>query len=387
MRIAMVHSTFATPGGAERYVRDLSRDLVARGHEVRIFCRGTSRDDDGDQLVPTRLSARIPASPRLRLVRKVATHLGDLADPTGIGPRDLSDFQPDLVHLHNWQGLGALPVARLARRYPTCHTVHDYAICDPNNSLVHGYRPAPLASLLRLRSAWLVWQLRNVTPLWPAERARDIVRSRVPAAARLDGRIIPLAVRMTPRQWPTGSQNVFIYLGALSPHKGTSLMLDAWRAVAGEIDATLLIAGDGPQRAEVEAAAHDCPSIRYLGYLDEAGKVRAMSEAGWLVYPSQCPETFGVSAVESLVAGRPIIADAGARPVTASDTSLVTFRNREEFSAMLRWAVGIPPERYRQMSASAAGDGRRVDWDTHVAAIERTYEELAGRSLAIHGTR
>src|SRR2546429_2401220 len=44
MRIAMVHSSFAVRGGAERYVRDLSRALVERGHEVGVFCRARSEE-------------------------------------------------------------------------------------------------------------------------------------------------------------------------------------------------------------------------------------------------------------------------------------------------------------------------------------------------------
>ena len=386
MRIAMVHSSFATRGGAERYIRDLSRDLASRGHDVRVFCRDSVQHEPGDHVVGTRLSARIPAQRRLLALRKVATHLGDLADPTGLAPRDLADFRPDLVHVHNWQGLGVLPVARLARRYPTCHTVHDYAICDPNNALTHWERGQPLRGLLRLRSAWVVRRLRSVTLLWPTGRTRDIVHSRVPGSSRLSGRVVPLAVRMPVRQWPAGRPAVFLHLGALSRHKGTDMLLDAWRSVAGEIDATLLVAGDGPQRREVEAAVRDCPSIRYLGYLDEPAKARAMSEAGWLVFPSQCPETFGISCAEALVAGRPIIAAERSRPAMASDTSVVTFHDREGLSQMLRWAARIPSDRYRKMSASAGADGRRLDWEDHVAEVVRAYETLAAGSPTERGT-
>jgi glycosyltransferase involved in cell wall biosynthesis len=381
MRIAMVHSSFATRGGAERYIRDLSRDLASRGHDVRVFCRDSAHPEPGDRVVGTRLSARIPAQPGLSAVRKVATHLGDLVDPTGLAPQDLADFRPDVVHVHNWQGLGVLPVARLARRYPTCHTVHDYAICDPNNALAHWNGGKPVRWLLRVRAAWVVRRLRSVTLLWPAGRTRDVVRSRVPGSARLSGRVVPLAVRMTSREWPPGRPDTLLYLGALSPHKGVSMLLDAWRSVARELDATLLIAGDGPQRGAVEEAARDSSSIRYLGYLDAKGKAKAMEAAGWLVFPSQWPENFSISCIEALVAGRPIIADEGARPPMASEASVLTFRGEEGLAGMLRLAVGMPPERYREMSASAAEDGRRLDWDAHVAEIVRAYETLAsGRS-------
>ncbi len=376
MRIAMVHSSFAIRGGAERYIRDLAAGLVARGHDVRVFCRGSAYGEPDDHLIGTRLSARIP------VLRKVFTHLGDLVDPTGLGPRDLADFRPDVVHLHNWQGLGVLPVARLARRYPTCHTVQDFAICDPNNALMHPTRPQPLAALLRLRSAWVVRQLRNVTALWSTERTRDTVYARVPSAARLASRVIPLALRAPARQWPAGRRDVFLYLGALAAHKGTDLLVDAWRSVASEVAGTLLVAGDGPGRTVVEAATRDCPSIRYLGYLDEAGKVRAMRDAGWLVFPSQWPETFGLSWVEALKAGRPVISSDIARPVLASDAAVVTFHDRDGLAKTLRWAARIPAERYQEMSAAASADGRRLDWDSILDDLVRIYQALATGSVA-----
>src|SRR5262249_29877842 len=182
------------------------------------------------------------------------------------------------------RGGGVRRGARLARRYPTCHTVHDYAICDPNNALAHRGRSAAVDRLLGMRSAWLVRQLRDVTLLWPAERTRDLVYAHVPSAARLAGRVAPLAGPGPDRTWLPGAPAVVLYLGALRPHKGVEALLSAWRAVSGRLAATLLIAGDGPGRDRVVAAGRECPSIRYLGYLDEAGKARAMRQAGWLAF-------------------------------------------------------------------------------------------------------
>src|SRR5262249_1528450 len=112
----------------------------------------------------------------------------------GLGPRDVRDFAPDVVHVHNWQDLGAVPVGRLARRYPTCHTVHDYALCDTSAVLAYVGRSPVRDALLRIRSAWLVRLLRPAVLLWPAERTRDLVRRYAPAAARLGGAVVPLAV-------------------------------------------------------------------------------------------------------------------------------------------------------------------------------------------------
>jgi len=383
VRIAMVHSSFAIRGGAEQYVRDLTGALRGRGHDVEVFSRDSAHADLADRAVHTRVSDRLGG--RSNALRKAFTHLGDVADPTGLSLSDIRDFAPDLVHVHNWQGLGALPLARLARAYPICHTVHDYALADPNNALGNRGRSTALDAALQLRSAWLVGRFRRVTLLWPAERTREIVERHVPAARSLPGRVVPLAVpeEGPPPVWRRGHTSTFLFLGALSPHKGVDLMLDAWRSAAALAPpgARLLVAGDGPLRDLLAATAREVPSVRPLGFLDAAGKQAALQEAGWLLFPSQWAENFPISCVETLRAGRPIIASTVARPPMASDGALLTFDGREDLVAVLRRAMTMPPQEYDRMAGVAAADGRALSWDTHVSAIERVYAEVAADAV------
>jgi len=352
MRIALVHSTFAVIGGAERYVSDVARSLTGRGHEVRTFTAASR--------LSTRAGAHLPAP-----VRKALVHLGDLADPTGLRLRDLRRFAPDVVHVHNWQGLGILPVARTSREFPTCHTVHDYAICDPNNAL--GTRR--WARLLAARSVFLTRCLRRTTLIFPADRTYDIVLRRTPGIAGSTVRILPLAVPGPRCTWPKGRRDVFLFLGALSRHKGVDLLLDAWRPDFG----TLLIGGDGPLRSDVERRAAVTPSVRYLGYADGAAKRAAFAAAGWLVFPSRWPENFPLVCAEAVTAGRPIVAAEIARPPMAADTSLLTFRRAGELSALLERAAAMPAADYDRMAASAAADGEKLDWDAHIDALIDLY--------------
>jgi glycosyltransferase involved in cell wall biosynthesis len=376
MRVAMIHSSFTTRGGAERYVRDLASELTSIGHEVVVFCRRSGHNQPTDREIGSRLSMRL--AQRLPGLRKVFIHLGDLVDPTGLRVRDVEEFAPDVVHVHNWQEIGAVPVARLARAYPTCHTVHDHALCDPNNALRNHGRSKALDAALRLRSAWLVRRFRRVLMLWPTERTRERVYRYAPSASRLAGAILPLAVRGTRARsaWPPGDRNVFLFLGALSTHKGIDLLLAAWRGRPPGTGTTLLIAGDGALRREVEETAALEPSVRYLGYLDDEEKDSAMRQAGWLVLPSQCTENFPLSCAEALVAGRPIIASALGRPAMASDDSVLVFHARDDLRRLLARAATMPDEEYDRRSSSAAADGRTIDWDRHVQSVVRTYEAM-----------
>ncbi|MET8148634.1 glycosyltransferase [Actinoplanes sp. NPDC049668] len=351
----MVHSTFAVRGGAERYLEDVAAGLTARGHQVRIFSRDTV---PGRPRITARIGDRMPAP-----IRKALVHLGDLVDPSGLGPRALRDFAPDVVHAHNWQELGVLPLARIAAAYPTVHTVHDHAILDPNNALGNLGRSRTLDVLLRARSAWIRRRFRRMTLLFAAARTRDAV------GAGPNGQVLPLAVAGPRRDWPAGRRDVFLFLGALSTHKGLDLLLDAWDPAMG----TLLVAGDGPMRADVERAAAAEKSVRFLGYLDEAGKQAALRQAGWLVFPSRRAETFGLSCAEALIAGRPVIAAERVRPPTAADSSLLLYGDPAELPKLLARAAGMPAEEYASMAASAAADGRGFDWDQHLDALLDIY--------------
>ncbi len=349
MRIAMVHASFAVRGGAELYVDDLARSLTGRGHEVRVF---TAADRP-------RVSARLPGA---------AVHLGDLLDPTGFGPADLRDYAPDVVHVHNWQGLGVPAVSRIARAYPTVHTVHDYAVVDPNNAMLSLGRSRVLDALLRRRSAWILRRFRRILLLYATERARDAVVRSAPRTRQPPSRIVPLAVALdwNRRDWPPGDPATFLFLGALARHKGLDLLLDAWDGPG-----TLLVAGDGPLRPLAERPA---PGVRYLGRLDEAGKRAAFARAGWLVFPSRHVETYGLVCAEALMAGRPIIAGSHAPPPMAAATSTLLYAGTDGLRAALRRAAAMPAGEYARMAGSAAADGRKLDWDDHVSAVLDAYE-------------
>ena len=83
----------------------------------------------------------------------------------------------------------------------------------------------------------------------------------------------------------------------------------------------LVLIGDGDQRAEYEKLAHDL-GIEFAGQQDGIAARQAMSESKYVVSPSECWETFGLSAAEALSTGTPVIvSDCGALPDLVKDTS------------------------------------------------------------------
>lgn len=75
-----------------------------------------------------------------------------------------------------------------------------------------------------------------------------------------------------------------------------------------DLDWTLDIAGDGPERAQVETLmAPFGPRVRFLGQLDRTGLAAAYARAGLYVWPG-VNEAFGMAYLEAQAAGLPVVA-------------------------------------------------------------------------------
>ena len=95
---------------------------------------------------------------------------------------------------------------------------------------------------------------------------------------------------------------IVLYAGRLVPWKGVKCLIEAMR----DIDATLLIVGDGPQRKELEACSD--PNTHFLGSLPQSELGRCYRAARVFVLPSVSRnESFGFVQLEAMYSGCPVI--------------------------------------------------------------------------------
>jgi glycosyltransferase involved in cell wall biosynthesis len=146
-------------------------------------------------------------------------------------------------------------------------------------------------------------------------RRADLVY--VAEALRVDGapgRVVPMAVDVAPIAAATTARHreaararldsegfVVAFLGRLIHDKGCDLLIDALPD-----GATLLVGGDGPARAELEARA-GARRVRFLGHVAGADKHVLLAAADVLAIPSRVDGAPTV-ALEALAAGLPIVA-------------------------------------------------------------------------------
>ena len=218
--------------------------------------------------------------------------------------------------------------------------------------------------------------------------ARDLA-TRIPTLSSTAVRTIPNPVDMgaldqafmqsTP---PIGGRYV-LYAGKLATNKGVQYLLPAM--ARARLTWPLVIAGDGPMRASLEAQARQMNiDLRVEGWLDRDRVWAWMQHAAILAFPSYGPESLSRVLIEAAALGAPIAAmNTGGTPdiIRHRQTGLLS-DDADGFARDLRTLAD--DERLRRtLGASARTDVRaRFDATAVVARIEDVYHQVRRPSPA-----
>jgi len=132
------------------------------------------------------------------------------------------------------------------------------------------------------------------------------------------------------------------YVGRLEQRKGVKPLLLAYQQlVEKNPNVSLVIAGDGPDRAKLEelARSEELPNVQFLGYISEKEKVKYLHTADLFCSPALYGESFGVVLLEAMASG--LVTVAGDNPGYASvmrglgAISLVNPKHTDEFARRL----------------------------------------------------
>ena len=353
-------------GGAERCCLELSRWLVASGFDALI----AAPDATGPQPFPT--MARLQPA-RWKPLRKL---LFDYTSPANTRAlrNVMSEFRPDVVHLHSIYGIGSRLARVAGQQAPTLVTAHDYW---PIDVFVPQVRNGRLRYPLRKRLLF-PWNgahrvlhksnLRGATLVSPSR----YLAGRLEQSGYRDVRVIPNGV--APPQERTSGGPSILFVGRLVPEKGLQAVLGPARTVASQLGWNIDVVGDGPLRAGLE---RQHPSVRFWGRADPEPYYR---EAGLLLLPSLWPENLPYVALEAMAHGVPVLAsNVGGVPEIVEDG--VTGRlyepgNGAQFTAALRDLASDSALRTRLGSASRERIERAYVWSCIGPRYVALYEEL-----------
>lgn len=336
MRILLANKFLHHVGGAETVFFAEWQMLAAAGHDIIPF--GMAHPDNGaspyaDYWVPRSNYDRPSLSQIRNLIHspEAARRIAAL----------VADTRPDIAHLHNiYHQLSPsiLPVLAAAG-IPVVMTVHDYKLVCPNYRLFTQNAPCTrcvdshpwhavrycchhasyaASAMVALETA-LHRRRKAYAPvdlfLAPSLFVKNLLLQGGFPAGKIQ--VVPHAVAAAPPPEPVAAplpaEKFVLYAGRLEPEKGVAILL---AAAARLSTVPFVLAGSGSQSGQLPTLAN----VTVLGKLSPGQLETVRRQAALEVMPVIWYEVFGMSALEGMRAGLPVVAsDIGALPELVQD--------------------------------------------------------------------
>ena len=176
---------------------------------------------------------------------------------------------------------------------------------------------------------------------------------------------------------------VLMHVSNFRPVKRIQDVIRIFAKVQTEIPAVLVMVGDGPDRGLAEEEARKLgidASVYFLGKIEAVAPL--LANADLFLLPSQT-ESFGLSALEALASGVPVIAsDTGGIPEVVIQNTTGLLYPVGDVDGMANGALQLLRDPARRMAMAEAGvaDARaRFSLDTIVSQYEALYESALAR--------
>ncbi|MEW6878745.1 glycosyltransferase family 4 protein [Trueperella pyogenes] len=348
-------------GGVQYHIRDLTKELIARGHDVSVIAPAENTPPEDfvcpvGAAVPVRYNgsvARLSFGPRVN--REVR--------------RWLKEGEFDVLHVHEPFTPSVSMLALMSAECPVVSTFH--------TAMDH-------SRMLTLAAPFIV-------PILDKIQARIAVsaEARRTAVQHLGGDawVIPNGVFVRdlqidapdPRFMGTPQAPTLAFLGRLDePRKGLPVLAQAFGMIrAKHPGVRLLVAGKGDEDEARRMFGEHAGAVQFLGPVSDKDKALLLGSADAYVAPNTGGESFGIILVEAMSAGAFVVAsDIPAFRAVLSDGEFgVHFRNEDpdDLARVVNAALDDPEGR-EQISRYAAEAAWRFDWGTVASHILSVYE-------------
>jgi glycosyltransferase involved in cell wall biosynthesis len=396
--------------GTEVYLFELMELMRAEGHEVALFSMADPRGEptEYDQHFVPHIDFKAKAGWWQKARR--AGHAIYSTDARRRMCAMIAEFRPDVAHVRNiYHHLSPSILWELkARKVPVLYHLNDFKLLCPSYNLVSqgeaceackggGFRhvvttkcyPGVGARMMLATEAyvhrWLGTYRKCVDQfLAPSQFVRDKF-----VEHGWDGdkfAVLPHFQKIHPLRSSIGDHGPLLYFGRLSAEKGVDDLLRSMQKIP---HLRLIIAGDGPQRGELQelAAALRLSNVEFVGHVGRAERDALIARSRFTVLPSHAYETLGKTILESYAEGRAVVAsDLGSRRelIDEGETGLL-YRTGdvEELAGTIRALASMPDLAEKMGRAGWEMVRRRYAPEGHYQKLLSLYEGLVSRKARV----
>lgn len=372
MKIGLVCPYSMARGGAvQEIVRAMRKELMTRGHDVKIITP-QPRDIDGVDIegiifVGSQADFHSPLG--------TTTDVSTSFDSEAL-EQMLENEQFDILHFHEpWQPF----LSRQLLMYSK----------SVNIATFHAKIPETLVArtVINLVTPYTKPLLKYLDELVAvSESAAEYVGT----LTKKPVSIIPNAIHLD--EWPKsphtyskdGPFNI-LFLGRLEKRKGVKYLLQAYALLQQRMDnVSLTIAGKGPDQEKLEALAEELElkNVNFLGYVDDDTKKELFANADLFCAPAIYGESFGIVLLEAMSTGLVTVAgnNSGYTGVMQEmgALSVVNPHDEEEFARRLELLLTQPE--LRELWCNWAADYvKQFDYSSVLDQYEALYKEALER--------
>ncbi len=343
-KIVLINKFYYLRGGTERYCFDVSGLLRKKGHTVIPFSMAHERNVESEYTpyFVDEISLERSADWRRPMTSIKAAGKAIYSSEARYKLEQLIRHEkPDLAYLHNIHHQISLSILPLLKRHgiPVIWRLHDYSLFCPNSLfysqgsiceacsggryyqivLRHCRRGSRAASLVACLGSYVDRWLRlaDYVDLYiaPSQFLSDkmvqhgLDRDRLVVQPNFlqPGLFDPAPPPAIPAKGATDGGGYLLFFGRLSREKGVTTLVEAVAHVPGS---RLVIAGDGPQRRELEALARGAAGgrIEFTGHQASEQLRATLRGASLVAVPSAWYENCPYTILEAFAAGKPVIA-------------------------------------------------------------------------------
>jgi glycosyltransferase involved in cell wall biosynthesis len=374
MRVAVVTETYPPEiNGVAMTISRMVAGLQSRDHQIQLI---RPRQNSGD-FAASQSNFEEVLQRGVSIPRYDSLKIGLPAKQALI--RLWSLKRPDVVHLVTEGPLGWSALAAAVKLRIPCSSDFHTNFHSYSKHYGVGWLKKPIVAYLRKFHNKADCTLVPTVAMYEDLIAHGYRNLRI-VARGVDTRLFHPQRRSTElrRQWGAADgQPVILHVGRLAPEKNLPVLLKAYAAMMARCpSARLVLVGDGPERAALQAAN---PGFVFAGMRIGDDLATHYSSADIFLFPS-ITETFGNVTVEAMASGLAVVAydyaAAAAHILHGSNGLVAKFNDAPQFVGLAAQLVNHA-DRIAELGRRARETAELVDWENVHESFENALRDTA----------